>query len=433
MPLLLFSVLLGGLGCLVMLALARETGLGAWAWAAALYYGIHPTLLQYARYGRPYAGAVVLSMAGLCLALACLRRPDRGRCLGLFLVGLAGAAWNHMLLLPWLGAVAAIAFVPRLRRRAGLGLWLALGGILLAHLVAVGICAAVAGGAQPLGWIAPPDAEDLATTALRLIGGKRLTFHELSWRWLLPLMTVAGLAFVLWDCLAGRRRGGAEPQAVGSAGSANSGTGRTAQAVKEAADFAWPFIAAATLAPIAGMVIATYTIQPLLLSRYLVVFVPGFILFVVRLLSRISRRGIALALAAALAAQMAGHDYYLNGRRRDGLRDCIAILEKRYAPDGNDVVLVFTSVALEAFRLFSNKTFDVFPISVRAGESEGWRIFDRETKGRKRLWVLTYRSGGGLMANPQWKAKTGERFFQKEVLQQEVLGFLLPRQAASAQ
>jgi hypothetical protein len=98
--------------------------------------------------------------------------------------------------------------------------------------------------------------------------------------------------------------------------------------------------------PVAALVVSTYTVKPLLVSRYLVVVIPALCLAVAVGVEWVAerRRGVAAAMvAAAVLVSAHGAASYVRSGNRTEFRDATAYVLDAAAPD--DVIVVVPAPA----------------------------------------------------------------------------------------
>ncbi len=403
-----FSILIGALSVLAMYLLALELGLGRWGLMAALLWALHPSVVYFARYGRPYMGVTLFVILAIWATLAALRRKDEVGYLLLFLIGAFGAAWNHMLVLIWISLAIGVVLLDVPRRNSRLGFWAAIIAVLMVHGAIMGRVFSVT-GAQPIGWIEKPTLFQAGSLFLKILGGKRLWLGDVDIFWVPPLVALAGV--IVGTCMAFFRSDRFGPVAPGRAPGGPEGA-----ASDPSLAACWQLVALATLFPIWIMVWTTYAIQPMLVFRYLNIFVPGFVLFTVWVLARLPWRPISIVLVllvVGITINM-GRDV-ARDRHKRGLRELIGELDERYRHGEGEVVLTFNHSAIEGMELFAkkNKDFNVFKIYRRTDHDVGWQEFRAGTDGYDRLWVLGYRYRGSIYDSPQWKERAGKKFFHE--------------------
>ena len=413
--LLTFSVLLGAASVLIVYLLARELGLGRWAPAAALFWGMHPTIQFFARYARPYIGILLIFCAVLWLALRALRRQNKRAYGALFFAGFIGSGWNHLMLFLWAGIVLAILTSAPLRRRARPGFWAAMAGIFLSHLffMALVAWATSAKVGKSFEWIRRPTLVESLSRLAHVAGAVNAKISHPSWQQLLPLLLLAAFILGLRRCI----RGGP----FAEAGRLDrSGEGEPPPAAR------WGMIAWATLTPLAIMILITYTSKTLLIFRYMTILVPGMILFLMLLLANLKSRKIAGALCALVAFLMAAsieNNFRAHGA---GLRDCIQKLDQHYQNKSEDIVVVFNDRTREAFRLLSRKKYNLTVIHYTLGLERTLHTLKKSASGKRRLWLIRFLQKNHFTENPEWLKLAGRQVFSAIFHRAELICYELP-------
>lgn len=416
--LLMFSVLLGAISVLIIYQLARELGLGRWSYAAALLWGMHPTVQFFARYARPYIGLLLISCAILWMTLFALRRQDRRAWWGLFITGVLGAGWNHLIIMVWLGVVLAVITSAELRRRTRPGFWAALAGVFFSHWALIRYAQIASRQSKPIDWILRPTAERFANLFLETSGAVNPDIIHPNWQLILPLLVLTTFGIGLYQSFRGGRFPG--PQGAPSANDPIIPGAR------------WRMIAVVTLFPLLCLVLATYAVKPILIFRYMTIFFPGMLIFLILFLARLRSARVAVGLCALIALLM-GMSARANFEKHQivGMRACIKELEKHYASNSDDIVMVFNFRAQEAFRLFSKKKFKSFAIRCKTQKEVAVANFKKYTAGKKRLWVVTFRYYGNLLEYPKMKRAMGRQIFFQKIQYTDVVGYELPKTSAA--
>ncbi len=404
------SVMIAATSIVLFHLLCRELGLGRWAWAGTLLWGLHPTVIYFGRYARPYAGVDLFIVAGLWLTLLALRRKDAPSYLALGAVGALAGAWNHLLLLFWAGILLALALIGPLRRDTRRGLWLALAVPVAVHGAFLILIASMA-GSKPIAWIEKPRLLATANLFLELLGGRPLWIKMPGWTWTHPALLAVGTALGCWAVFNQSSRSGAR-QAPADGG--------------PPLVHRWQVVAMTTLVPLAIMVWVTFTFQPLLVRRYMNILLPGAVLFGVWLLAFMPYRRLAQGLlVAALTTQLTIARQEVRTRDERGMQKLVRALAQHYV-EGEDVVLAFNQSSDEAIELFSGHTIPSTDIYREMPHELAWPIFRSLVEGKKRLWIYCYRHQGSLYYSPHWEERAGKLFYAKEERLCQLYGYNLP-------
>ncbi|NQU41717.1 glycosyltransferase family 39 protein [bacterium] len=370
----LFSVLLGAAGVVGIWLAAREMGLERWTWAATGLYAIHPTLIQFARYGRPYAGVAALTAFLIFASLRCLRIRSRRSGALLAALGVLGALFNHTLLLFWAGAILATLLIPALRRRSAPGFWSAATVSLAAHFLMILLCRLHRGDHEPLAWLDPTLFES-TISLFRVFGGDRITLDHISQNWILPLFLLIGVLYAAWK----------KPKREESRHKAQS--------------LRW---IAFLLLPLPALVLLACLGKPLLVPRYLIVFLPPALLVGASLLKTAPPRRLSAIVLVALLVLTATRSSQVNRWRRSGLREAVAFIEEKYIP-GKDLVLLFRPEYAEAFRVFSNRKPVLCLANLKRSSEENWQEFQNAASQRENLWVFSRPAKGHEPEGAEWE------------------------------
>ena len=398
-----FSALIGAATVGLTVGLGRELGLKRWAWAAGLFMALHPTLVFFARFIRPYGGVVALCCAILWLVLAHLRQPSRAKAGLLLAVGVTGALWNHVPAILWLSIAIGLCAIPALRRRTRADLAGAIAGALVAHGAILWVVVRRAGGTRPLAWVKLPTFAKTIDRFWELMGGLHVSIMIPGWLWIVPLAITAGLLYCFWLAL----------------GHFKGDRWRAAQ---------WQLVLWATFFPFPILLTISLTLQPLIIARYLAFMLPGLILLPVWALSQLRFKRLAVLAMAALLITCVLSDLRMIRHQRNGMRQAVTHLEKLFDAAQGDKLLVFNSASYEALRLYSTKTYRAFKVYRRVPHDKGWRIFEKQTVGVRRLWVLDYTNAGSLLDSPQWGSRLGKPFYSHRFRRITLLGYYLNAQ-----
>ena len=326
----------------------------------------------------------------LWLTLAHLRQPSRAKSWALLTLGLTGALWNHVPALLWLGIGTGLYAIPVLRRRTRIDLWGVIAGALAAHAAMLWLVMSMSEGIKPIAWIMRPAPMKIFERTLALLGGPHVSTKHPHWTWIVPLAAVAGIVCSIWMTFRGSFRN------------------RWLAA-------RWQLVIWATFIPFLGMLAVSLTLCPVFVSRYLVFMLPGLVVLPICALSRVRLSGLAVAVSATLLIVCILSDFRLIPHRRNGMRQCVARLEKLFDTQQGDKLLVFGNSPREALKLFSERPYHSFVVPRRMPHEEGWRIFDQETAGIRRLWVIDGSAKGSLRDSPQWKQRLGKPFYRRKI------------------
>lgn len=386
--LLSLSIIIGALGIPLSLALGRHLGLNRWAWLVAFVWAIHPTTLFFSRYARPQIGIAVLCCLNLLIVLKIVKRPTALKYTLLYILGLLGALWSHLLLFFWLGVLLASLFCQKIRQSRAHNWWVAMVSILFFHIITSSLCKLFIythnGSYDTLGWIENPSLTKALSVLMRFFGGMTLPLKKPNYFWILPIVTVTSILIVWsWSIFSKRKQDKHSPSSI------------------EPADL-WHFIISSTVISFAILLLITYTKQPLLIPRYLMFLSPTLTLVLVKCLTLIRRPLVSRTCAIFLIGLLLTSSWHMIHHRNFGLFKSIAQLEEKYLPE-KDVVLALNLTSGEALNLYSKSLLNTFVVKLKKDGDNAWGIFKKKTTGKEQLWVLAYRWKGSIIETEEWK------------------------------
>lgn len=395
------NVMIGLMSLILIYSLCAELNLKRWGLFASLLWAVHPTVVFYARYARPYMGNMALTVAILLFTFRFLRRGRPGDFW--VLAGLAPvcALWNHLLALIWLVLLAASLF-PEQRQRAGIGRVRRIAALALGlHGVVIAMAYLASLHAPPLEWIKEPDSFRGAEVILEALGGPDAKANQLGTPWGLPLLSVAAMVFMIRACWFGRPAGGAEQQAR----------------------LNWRLIVIGALLPLLMMVVITFTIQPILLPRYATVFFTGWGLAACALPMMVGSRAWRWLLAVGLI-YFSLHGTWRVVQRTEGLADCIRGLQKVYRPGGGDLVVTFNRWGAEALFLFAGDDFNLLCFH-QGLKKHDLQKFNPEAIRARRVWFLDFIYQPGLFSRKSSLHLVATEFYRYTGRHAALLGYSL--------
>ena len=308
------SVLAATLAILPFHAVARRVVSRPAAWAAGLLFATSSLLVTYARDARTYTFALLLVLVAVWTFLRAVE-STRTREWWIF-VGVAFVA----VAAHWFSALVVIACF------ASFAFWRRPLGVLRRPVVvsaaalgigALAIAAQIALGANTgLGWVAPLNAAELRAVASGFTGSE-VPIIQLA----VTAVLVVGLV-VAWSERAARR--------------------------------VPPIVITWFLVPIAAT-IAVSTVKPVLVTRYLIVALPGLTLLLGLGVAAVARlRTFAAVSGAALVAIVGLHGYsglWSSSRGGEDWRSVVAAVATHARPD--EAIVVFPATAVSAFSYYA--------------------------------------------------------------------------------
>lgn len=374
-----FSLLQGMAVVFLMMAVGRELGFGKTATTLLLLLAAaHPTLQFFASYVRPYIGALALHLALLWLCQVYLKKPRPSLWFILLGLILVGAAWNHLLALAWLGLFLASLCLPHFRRKAGPAYWLLFPIAAGAHAFWIILCARKAGGTKPLDWIEGPDHFlEGANRIFSLWGYGYAKIDNLNEQALLPWVTVASLCWAaIW--LSGKKGGlpWKDPGFLGPPVTEN---------LPLRANLA--FLLMTSLLPVGLLALVTLAGRPLLLPRYLSLFLPGFLLLTALFLSRLGPGRLIMGIMAILLALSIIGSYKQWSKKVTGLRKAMTLLDEKGNP-ALDGILLFRHQTAEALTLYSSQNWQWAQVAINTKEADVEKRLRPFLHNKEKLWII---------------------------------------------
>jgi hypothetical protein len=316
---------------------------------AALLYALHGFALEWAQQVRAYTMVAFAVTLATLLFVRLVERPTAGRAVAYAAVAALAAYTQFFAVLVVLAHAASLLALrpsPALRRAAVVA-----GGTLAALLVPLGVYVLTA-DSDPVGWVPSPSRSQVVEV-VKGLGGRG---------WLqVAAYAVAGLAglVAVWRV---SRAEGRDPTT-------------------------WRFLLPVLWFgfPLLITVLASATVKPLLVPRYLLVVVPALVLVAAIGLCRLDDRRLATAGVAALAlVSLAGAVGVLQRSPFENWRSAVEVVADGAQP-GDDVV-VMPARAVHAVRYYADR-HDAPDLTLLGPDDLGELVSDQ-------VWVVDRRSQG---------------------------------------
>jgi len=308
------SVFAAALAVVPFHAVARRVVSRPAAWSAGLIFATSSLLVTYSRDARTYTFALLLVLLAVWTFLRAVESTQTREWWIFVAASLVAIAAHWFSALVILACFASFAFWRRplgvLRRRVVVSaLALAIGVLPIAAQIALG-------ADTGLGWVAPLNAAELRTVASDFTGSA-VPILQLA----VAAVLVVGLV-VAWSERAARR--------------------------------VPPIVITWFLLPVAAT-IAVSTVKPVLVTRYLIVALPGLALLLgLGIAAAARRRTFAAVCGAALVAVVGLHGYsslWSSSRGGEDWRSVVSAVASRAGPD--EAIVVFPATAVSAFSYYA--------------------------------------------------------------------------------
>ncbi len=314
------------------------------AWVGAVAAGVvagHGLVVQWGQQMRGYTLATFLAVVATLLLVRAVERPSTARSAA-YGVAAAALAYSHLVagLVVVAHALSLLVLRPRpwaLVRVAGIT-----GAVLTAPLAWY----VLTRQGDPLDWINEPSGDETYDILADVAGGD--TQHV----WVLGLLGLLGAGVLLT-----RARRAA----------------RGDDAWRATVPLLWLVV------PLAGVLVSTYTVKPLLVARFLIVIVPAFALLVAVGVRRLPLPGSLVAVGALAVVSVQSIDHWYDAGNYEDWRGAVAEVSSSVQP-GDDIVVV-PGRAVHAVRYYGPALQTTSPNDFELVDGERLWVFDRVSRG----------------------------------------------------